>query len=106
MNILDGTMGLCEDRMIGVEGIKCPGCGVSRWVVKYGKTRAGLQKYRCRDRECGRQFVAGSDHRLAAKTKDVVLKLLAADVPPRAIADAIRDISLRWIYELRRKGKR
>jgi transposase-like protein len=96
-----------------MEGVKCPVCGVGRWVVKYGKTPAGKQKYKCKApgvlasstfTSCGRQFVAGSDHFITPETKGVVLKLLAAGVHPTAIADSMRDISLRWIYELKRRG--
>ena len=95
-------MGLCEDRML--IRVKCLGCGVGRWIVKYGKTPGGKQKYKCKPPGCGRSFVVINDHFITPETKGVVLKLLAAGVHPTAIANAITDISLRWIYELRRQN--
>lgn len=85
------------------EGIRCPKCGSSR-LARYGMTPAGKQKYRCL--ECRRQFVTGTDHLLGPEKKTVVMRLLEADVEPTKIREAIPDISLRWIYELRRRLKR
>ena len=82
--------------------ISCPDCGSAR-LEKYGKTAAGLQKYRCSLPECRRQFVAGSDHLVDASTKDIVLKLLAQGIPPAKITKIVAGISLRWIYELKRR---
>ena len=93
--------------------IHCPNCKGVR-LEKYGTTKAGLQKYRCLAPECRRQFVAGSDHRVDDKTKSMVKQLLAAGTDPRVILQALRGadedkskppISLRWIYELRRRMK-
>lgn len=93
--------------------ISCPDCRGIR-LEKYGLTRAGLQKYRCLDPNCRRQFVAGSDHRVDEKTQALVKQLLAKYIDPRAIAEALipvddkeakPPISLRWIYELRRRMK-
>lgn len=85
-----------------VADVKCPTCGSLR-LMKYGKTEAGKQKYRCPVAGCGRQFVAGSDHLLDPETKSRVEKLLAAGVHPAQISQAENGISLRWIYQLRRK---
>ena len=85
--------------------IRCPACGNPIWLMKYGKTKAGLQKYRCLEPSCRRQFVAGSDHALDPGTRARVEKLLAADVKPKQIAQAESGISLRWIYALKRKMK-
>ncbi len=82
--------------------VKCPDCDSVR-LSRYGKTHAGLQKYRCLELGCRRQFVAGSDHAVDPETRARVEKLLAAGVKPPQIAQAETGISLRWIYELRRK---
>ena len=90
----------------------CPDCQGTR-LEKYGKTKAGLQKYRCLDPGCRRQFVVGSDHNVADKTKVLVNQLLAENIKPRAIAKALTipdsdtkpPISLRSIYELKRRMK-
>ena len=85
-----------------MEGVSCPDCKGSR-LSRYGKTKIGLQKYRCLD--CKRQFVAGSDHLIDAETKKTVLGLLAQGVHPKKIANAIEGVSLRWIYELRKRTR-
>ena len=91
----------------------CPDCR-GTGLEKYGKTKAGLQKYRCLNQDCRRQFVNGSEHRVDEKTKALVKQLLAAGTDPRVINQALRGadedeskppISLRWIYELRRRMK-
>ena len=82
--------------------VPCPKCGLLN-LRKYGKTRAGRQKYRCSNPGCRRQFVAGSDHLLDPKVKDRVEKLLSAGEHPVRISQAEAGVSLRWIYELRRK---
>lgn len=83
--------------------LACPKCqGTS--LLKWGTGAAGRQKYRCA--MCGRQFVAGSDHLLDPEKKAVVMRLLEADVEPTKIREAIPDISLRWLYELRRRMTR
>ncbi len=87
-----------------MDNVNCPDCKDTR-VVKYGKTAAGLQKYRCVYPGCRRQFVAGSDHMIDPETKYRVEKLLYADVHPTQIAKAETGISLRWIYELRKRMK-
>jgi len=83
----------------------CPDCGGGK-LARYGKTTANLQKYRCLDEYgtgCSRQFVAGSNHLISASTRETVLRLLAENIPPGVIKKAIPGISLRWIYELRRR---
>jgi transposase-like protein len=82
--------------------INCPKCGSAR-LERYGKTSAGLQKYRCLLPDCRRQFVAGSEHLIDADIKNIVLQLLAQQVPPTRIKRAVAGISLRWIYELKRR---
>jgi len=88
-----------------MEGDRCPnpGCGGER-LQRWGKSSTGRQKYRCRD--CGRQFVPGSDHLLDPDKKAIVLSLLAAGVEPNKIREAIPEISIRWIYELRKRVRR
>jgi len=81
----------------------CPGCS-STSLLRWGRGAAGRQKYRCRD--CGRQFVPGSEHLLEPAKKAIVLNLISAGVEPSKIREAIPDISLRWIYELRRRMNR
>jgi len=75
-------------------------------VDRYGKTDAGLQKYRCLEGGCRRQFVPGSDHLLDPDKKAVALRLLEAGVAPAKIREGIPEISLRWLYELRKRLKR
>ena len=82
--------------------IVCPSCrGVN--LAKYGKAPSGAQKYRCLNNECLRQFVAGSTHLMDPAVKDIVLGLLAEGVPPAKIQRAVKSVSRRWIYELRRQ---
>jgi transposase-like protein len=82
--------------------VTCPSCGGER-LEKYGKTKAGLQKYRCLDDKCRRQFVAGSVHRVKEETKKTVIGLLKQGVAPTVIFKSVSGISLRHIRELRRK---
>ena len=86
------------------EHVRCPDCRGDR-LIKYGKTKRGLQKYRCLDVKCRRQFVAGSEHTLDPLTKEAAMKLIKSRVPPGTIAQALPDISLRWINELKRRSK-
>ena len=103
---------MCEYRMMIAElghyvvmvKISCPECGGTR-LTKYGKTLAGRQKYKCSSPICRHQFVAGSDHLVNPDIKDRVIKLLTANVHPTQIAKAEQGISLRWLYELRRRMK-
>ena len=90
-----------------MEGVNCPSCGGTK-LARYGKTAAGLQKYRCLDGSgigCRRQFVAGSDHLIDPDKKKIILALLAQDTPPKKIKAAVPGISLRWIYELKRRAR-
>lgn len=82
--------------------VSCPSCGGER-LEKYGKTKAGLQKYRCLNDNCRRQFVAGSAHRIDAEIKKTVIGLLKQGVAPAVIFKSVSGISLRHIRELRRK---
>jgi transposase-like protein len=84
---------------------KCPACkGVK--VQKYGRTKTGVQKYRCLNLGCRRQFVGASDRPVDPDTKDKIIKLLSENVHPKIIHKTFSDsISLRWIYELRRRMK-
>jgi transposase-like protein len=84
---------------------KCPACkGVK--VQKYGRTKTGVQKYRCLNLGCCRQFVGASDRPVDPDTKDKIIKLLSENVHPKIIHKTFSDsISLRWIYELRRRMK-
>lgn len=84
----------------------CPHCGAR--VQKYGKTPGGVQRYRCLNEQCRRQFVPGAGHLVSPEIKAMVLRMIAADVHPKKIYSAINEageekISLRWIYILRRK---
>lgn len=88
---------------VAMADIRCPKCG-GFGLGKYGKTPASLQKYRCLKSGCGRQFVAGSDHLIDPEKKKIVIALLAQGTPPKKIEKAVPGISLRWIYELRRRA--
>jgi transposase-like protein len=91
--------------------ISCPTCGSSE-VAKYGKTKAGLQKFRCLSDYCRRQFVAGSEWLIKPEIKPLVRRLIELGIPPWKIFEAVKDpeteeamISLQSIYKLRRKAK-
>jgi transposase-like protein len=81
----------------------------------YGKTAAGRQKYLCRSLsrktadgrpfECRRQFVAGSEHRIDPAKKQIARDLLAQGVSPKKIKAAVPEISVRWLYELRKRSQ-
>ena len=85
-----------------VADVTCPDCQGTK-LERYGKTRAGLQKYRCLASGCRRQFVAGSNHLIDPEVKAAIMKLLEAKASPAQVKAAWPDISLRWIYSLRRK---
>ena len=90
-----------------MDGVNCPDCKGTK-LMRYGKTKAGLQKYRCLDEKgvgCRRQFVAGSGHLIDPGKKKIVMDLLAQGIRPKKIMAAVPGISKRWIYELRRKVK-
>jgi transposase-like protein len=82
----------------------CPECN-GRRLVRYGRTKAGLQKYRCLDVECHRQFVSGSKHRIDPDRKQIALNMLAENVPLRTVSRIMPDISRRYLSELRRRMK-
>ena len=82
--------------------VQCPACGASR-LVKYGRTAAGLQKYRCIDAKCRRQFVFGSRHLIDSRTKAIAMNMIDAGIPPGKIAEAVPEISRSWINQLRRR---
>lgn len=81
--------------------IKCIECGDER-LQKYGKTKAGRQKYRCLNPECRHQFVGESIHRINPEKKRMAVSLLTDNVSPAAISRAT-GISIRWLNELRGK---
>jgi len=82
----------------------CPSCKCAD-LAKYGKTKAGLQKYRCRRELCGRQFVAGSTHLIDPKVKTMVLNMIAVGVSTKKISQAVPGLSRRWIQELKRRKR-
>jgi transposase-like protein len=84
--------------------VKCPDCRGDR-LEKYGTTKAGLQKYRCLNEECRRQFVPGSSHLVDKSTRQIVEQLLKANVKPAIIAKATPGVKRRWIYDLRKRIK-
>lgn len=79
--------------------LACPNCE-SADFAKHGKDASGKQKFRCR--ACGRQFLGGSKFRLDSKTKNIINNLLLAGVHPQKIVLAIPEVSLRWVYRLRK----
>lgn len=97
-----------------MEDVSCPECGGKK-LARYGKTAAGLQKYLCltlsrrtadgKPFECRRQFVAGSTHMIDPDKKRIARELLAQGIPPKKIKAAVPEISLRWLYELRRRAR-
>ncbi len=80
--------------------LACPKCH-STSLLKWGLGASGRQKYRCA--LCRRQFVAGSDHFLEPETKAIVTRLLLAGVAPKQVKEAVPNISLRWIYYLKKQ---
>ena len=78
----------------------CPRCR-GRHVVCNGKAKRGAQLYRCR--ACGRQFVKSPLRpRIPARIWEIIDGLLSHSVQVRIIAD-VTGISLRWIYERRKR---
>ncbi len=55
---------------------------------------------------CKRQFVAGSDHLIDRAKKETILDLLSQGVKPKIIKNAVKGVSIRWIYELKRRPRR
>ena len=91
--------------MVTMPDFSCPACKGTR-LGKYGKTAAGLQKFRCLDPGCRRQFVDGSDHLIDQETRIIAERLLTWGIPPAKVAKALDGkISERWIYELTRRMK-
>ena len=102
--IPDYEGGIVMDQMKSgdYELARCPKCGGYN-TQKFGWTAGRKrQKWKCRDRSCGRQFVEGSDHLINPDVKRTVLNLLAAGTKPQQIARAL-PISLRWVQELKRR---
>ena len=88
-----------------MESESCPDCKGTR-LQRYGKTSAGLQKYRCLDEHgtgCRRQFVSGSDHLIDPEKKKAILALLRQMISPKTIAAVYPEVSKRWIYELKKR---
>lgn len=77
-------------------GVSCPSCTGTK-LQRYGKTAAGLQKYKCLDGlgvGCKRQFVTGSDRRIDKTTRETVLPFLSENVKVKSIKVAAPRISL------------
>lgn len=90
-----------------MDDVRCPDCGGSK-LQRYGTTKAGRQKYRCRDERgagCRRQFVAGSLHLIDPEKKKIAQALLAQGIKPKKIHVAVPEISRRWLYELKRRSR-
>lgn len=88
-----------------IPDIRCPSCGGTK-LGKYGRTKAGRQKFRCLNHCCRRQFVSGSDHFIDRGTKAIAESLLLEGISPARVAKALDGkISARWIYELARRMK-
>jgi IS30 family transposase len=93
--------------------VECPSChGIN--LVKNGKSPGTCrQKYLCLNPGCRRQFTAGSNHLIDPKIKTLIIEQLARGMAPIKIVqylsyggkDGRSQISIRWIYELRRKMK-
>jgi transposase-like protein len=88
--------------------LECPSCHETN-LIKYGKTPGTCwQRYRCLNPGCRRQFAAGSDHLIEPKIKAFIIEQLAVGTRPKKIVQDLRhegrsQVSLRWIYALRRK---
>lgn len=72
----------------------CPRCGLSH-SKKNGHTHYGKQNYQCL--ECGRQYVADSQHIDEAK-RSLIKKLLLERIPLRGICRVL-DVSLEWLLQ-------
>jgi len=109
-----------DDQLIGYSArdsmpaqVECPSChGIN--LVKNGKSPGTCrQKYLCLNPGCRRQFTAGSNHLIDPKIKTLIIEQLARGMAPIKIVqylsyggkDGRSQISIRWIYELRRKMK-
>jgi len=80
--------------------IKCPRCEALN-VVKNGKSRHGIQLYRCR--ACNRQFSFPLKTKVTGKIKTIVKSLLIDGVDIKVIAKAT-GVSVSWIYDCKRNG--
>ena len=85
----------------------CPHCGGIN-LQRYGRTKSGLQKYRCMAPECRRQFIVGSNHSIDPGDKTLVMKMLGEGISPKQIYATMSDgdtkkISLRWIQALKKR---
>jgi len=80
--------------------VKCPRCGNER-ITKHGQAASGKQKYRCPACPC--QFVVNPKRVIDDKTRRVVTAFLIEGVKPSIIARAIPEVSLRWIYTLKKR---
>jgi len=79
--------------------VQCPHCGSD--TTKHGRSDGGKQKYRCP--RFPRQFVQNPAHVIDDKTRRVVTAFLIEGVKPSIIARPILEVSLRWIYEPKKR---
>lgn len=71
----------------------CPAC-LSDKIKKNGLTHYGKQNYRCK--ACGRQFVAGSTHRISAEKRTYIEAALTERLSLRGIC-RVFGVSLTWL---------
>jgi len=83
--------------------VSCPHCK-SCHVVRNGRTRHGVQNYRCRG-VCGRQFVLSPKGRVPEAIVGVVDRMLAAGFSVSTVAD-LTGASKGWIYDRKKSYDR
>jgi transposase-like protein len=99
--------GGCEREGNGAAEIRCPDCEGT--TVRNG-LQGGRQRYRCID--CRRQFIPGSGRTVSTDVKRLVLRMIETGIKTPKIYAAVngdgsgKKISLRWIYELKRRMER
>jgi IS1 family transposase len=77
-----------------MNNLRCPRCGVSH-IKKNGHTHYGKQNHRCL--ECGRQFVAESQH-IEEGDRAMIRRLLLERVSLLGIC-RVMGVSLRWLLD-------
>lgn len=75
-----------------MNNLLCPRCGLSH-IKRNGYTYYGAQNYECKN--CGRQFVADSQH-IGEEKKALIKRLLLERLSLRGICRAA-EVSLTWL---------
>jgi len=78
--------------------VKCPNCEGTD-VIKNGQTRHKKQNLKCKT--CHRQFTLTSEQGVLPVVKEIIIRLLAENVPVAVIARATK-VSKKRVYDYRK----